>query len=100
MADILSANFAEAMDKRGRRAADPAVQEAFLRHSIRTFPESPVAAGSLEYKLEQSGQEQRAMELCREGLVRDPHQLALRLLLASSRSPFPDDTEGRTRCAG
>lgn len=100
-AGILGGNLAEAMDKRGRHEADPAVQEAFLRHSIRIFPESSVASRSLGYKLEQSGQEEQAMDLYRNGLVRDPERPDLRLLLAASCSPFLNDTsEGKTRCIG
>lgn len=92
-AGLLGANLAGAMDKYDRRAADPAVQEAFFRHSIRTFPESPIAARSLGYKLEQRGQELHAMEIYREGLARSPERLDLRLLLASCCSPFLDDGE-------
>lgn len=91
-AGLLSANLGEAMDRTGKHTTDPFVQEAFFRHSIRIFPESPVALRSLGYKFEQSGQELRAMELYREGLARSPERLDLRLLLASSCSPFLDDT--------
>lgn len=92
-AGLLGANLADAMDTYDRRAAaDPAVQEAFFRHSIRTFPENPVAARSLGYKLEQKGHELKAMEIYREGLARSsPERLDLRLLLASCCSPFLDD---------
>lgn len=109
-AGLLSANLGEAMDRTGKHTTDPSVQEAFFRHSVRTFPENPVAFRSLGYKFEQSGQELRAMELYREGFARNPERLDLRLLLASSCSPFLDDTphqgdmrqvtrEGKGRCS-
>eukprot|EP00903_Cladosiphon_okamuranus_P020162 g18511.t1 len=91
-AGLLAVNLAEFMDKKDRRTSDPAVQETFFRHSIRTFPESPVAARSLGYKLEQSGRELEAMELYREQLARSStERLDLRLLLASCCAPFLDD---------
>ncbi|CAM9501453.1 unnamed protein product [Ectocarpus sp. 6 AP-2014] len=90
-AGLLSANLGEAMDRTGKHTTDPFVQEAFFRHIDRIFPEHPVALRSLGYKFEESGQELRAMELYREGLARNPERLDLRLLLASSCSPFLDD---------
>lgn len=99
-AGLLAVNLAEVMDKKDRRASDPAVQETFFRHSIRVFPESPVAARSLGYKLEQKGRELDAMELYREELARSStERLDLRLLLASCCSPFLDyGRRGNMRC--
>lgn len=99
-AGLLAVNLAERMDRLGRRDSDPAVQETFLRHSIRTFPESPVASRSLGYKLEQTGRELEAMDIYREGLARsNTERLDLRLLLASCCPPFLDDgLQGDIRC--
>lgn len=99
-AGLLAVNLAEFMDRQDGRASDPAVQETFFRHSIRTFPESPVAARSLAYKLEQAGRELEAMKIYREGLARSStERLDLRLLLASCCSPFlDDDLQGNIRC--
>ncbi|CAM9364793.1 unnamed protein product [Ectocarpus sp. 4 AP-2014] len=91
-AGLLSANLGEAMDRTGKHTTDLFVQEAFFRHSVRIFPENPVALRYPGHKFEQSGQELRAMELYPEGLAQNPERLDLRLLLASSCSPFLDDT--------
>lgn len=101
-AGLLATNLAEAMDRQDGRTSDPAVQETFFRHSIRTFPESPVAARSLGYKLEQGGRELEAMKLYREQLARSStERLDLRLLLASCCSPFLEDgRQGDMRCGG
>lgn len=97
---LLAVNLAESMDKEDGRASDPAMQETLFRHSIRTFPESPVAARSLGYKLEQGGRGLEAMSLYREELARSStERLDLRLLLASCCSPFLDDGhQGNMRC--
>lgn len=87
-AGLLAANLAESMNRNGHTAEGPAVQETLLRHSIRIFPECPFALRSLGYRLEQGGKELRALELYREGLARSPERLDLRLLVASSCSPF------------
>lgn len=93
---LLAVNLAEAMDIQDRRNSDPVVQETLFRHSIRTFPESPVAARSLGHKLEQGGRELEAMKLYREGVARSStERLDLRLLLASCCSPF---RQGDMRC--
>lgn len=89
-AGLLGANLAEAMD-RGKVPGLPdylAIQEIFFRRSIEIFPESPFAARSLGYRLEQSGEELRAMQLYRELLAWSPERLDLKLLLASACSPF------------
>lgn len=97
-AGLLGINLAEAMDSDGR-SGDPVVQEALLRYSIRVFPADSFAVRSLGYRLEQRGEELRAMELYREILEANPDRLDLRLLLAASCSPFLDDAEqGDVRC--
>lgn len=83
-AGLLAANLAESMNRNGHSA----VQETLLRHSIRIFPECPFPLRSLGYRLEQGGEELQAIELYREGLARTPERLDLRLLVASSCSPF------------
>lgn len=97
-AGLLGINLAEAMDSDGR-SGDPVVQETLLRYSIRVFPADPFAVRSLGYRIEQRGEELRAMELYREILEANPDRLDLRLLLAASCSPFLDDAEqGDERC--
>lgn len=87
-AGLLAVNLAESISRYERTAKGTAVQETLLRHSIHIFPESPFALRSLGYRLEQGGEELRAIELYREGLARSPGRLDLRLLVASSCSPY------------
>lgn len=99
---LLGINLAESME-RTRDDVDPDVQEMLLRHSIHVLPEHPTGVVSLGYRLEQRGEELRAMELYREGLAQDPGRLDLQLLLASSCSPFlgdADQGEMRYECTG
>lgn len=97
-AGILGFNLAESMDK-NVRGANASVQRGFLRRSIDAFPENPIAIRSLGYRLEQSGEEIEAMELYNDALRRNPQRLDLRLLLASSCSPFQESiTQGTERC--
>lgn len=97
-AGLLGTNLAQSMNSNGR-PGNSAVQEAFLRHSIHAFPENPFPARALGYRFEQSGKELKAINLYREGLARSPERLDLRLLLASSCSPFLSDADqGDMRC--
>lgn len=105
-ASILAFNLAESMDDREKnidqRSADfKAVQYKFFRQSIRIFPDNPIAARSLGYRLEQTGEEEEAMQLYRESLARSAPawRLDLLLLLASTCSPFLAVAEqGDERC--
>lgn len=109
-AGVLASNLAESMDRTSSRRGNGGsaditdggvnIQRAFLQHSIRILPEDPIATRSLGYRLEQSGEELKAMEIYRESLTRstrdsginnDHQRLDLRLLLASACSPFLQD---------
>lgn len=97
-AGLLGANLAESMDRDGL-GVDLVVQEAFFNHSIHIFPECSFAARSLGYRLEQRGEEQRAITLYRDRWLENPGRLDLRLLLASACSPFLEDAyQGDLRC--
>lgn len=86
-AGVLGFNLAESMDA-GGRVGNADIQREFLRHSVEVFPENFLAIRSLGYRLEQAGEETRAMELYRDSLENESGRLDLRLLIASTCSPF------------